>query len=150
MQIYNRQEVKEKRQSLRRGRPPAEVILWQRLRGEQIAGYKFRRQFSIGAYIVDFYCPRARLVIEIDGPTHEGEEVEIYDTNRQAYIESLGIRVLRFRNEQVYNKRSGLVSDPNRKDEPKFILDLIAKVATVSLETQKLIGDLPAILSVSV
>ncbi len=85
MQIYNRQEVKEKRQSLRRGRPPAEVILWQRLRGEQIAGYKFRRQFSIGAYIVDFYCPRARLVIEIDGPTHEGEEVEIYDTNRQAY-----------------------------------------------------------------
>lgn len=107
--IYNRQEAKEKRQALRRERPPAEVILWQRLRGEQIGGWKFRRQYSIGPYIVDFYCPRCKLALEIDGPSHDGDEVAIYDANRQAYIESHGIRFLRFTNEQIYHELDAVV-----------------------------------------
>lgn len=110
MRVYNRQEEKEKRQSLRRERPAAEVILWGRLRGEQLS-YKFRRQYSVGPYIVDFYCPHWKLAIEIDGATHEGEEAVVYDANRPAYIESFGIRVLRFTNQQVYQQLDVVVEN---------------------------------------
>ena len=82
--------------------PPAEVILWPRLRGEQVSGWKFRRQYSVGPYVLDFYCPRLKLAIEIDGPTHDGDEACVYDANRQAFIECHGITFLRFRNERVY------------------------------------------------
>jgi very-short-patch-repair endonuclease len=107
--IFNRVEQKEKRRKLRRDNVPAEARLWQRLRAGQVGGWKFRRQYSIGPYIVDFYCPRLRLVIEIDGPTHEGIEVESYDANRQAYLESLGLCVLRFQNQQVYSHLDSVV-----------------------------------------
>jgi very-short-patch-repair endonuclease len=79
----------------------AENILWQRLRRHDLRGYKFRRQHSIERFIVDFYCSRARLVIEVDGPVHQYQAKE--DKIRQEYLGSLGLKVLRFSNEDVLN-----------------------------------------------
>ena len=77
----------------------AENLLWQRLRRHQLHGISFRRQHSIGQFIVDFYCAKAQLVIELDGEIHQyqGEE----DLRRQEYLESLNLKVLRFSNEAV-------------------------------------------------
>jgi very-short-patch-repair endonuclease len=79
----------------------AENLLWQHLHNYKIPGYKFRRQHSVGQFIVDFYCAKARLVIEVDGLIHQyqGEE----DTIRQEYLESLGLKVLRFSNDAILN-----------------------------------------------
>ncbi|MCZ7540518.1 MAG: DUF559 domain-containing protein, partial [Anaerolineae bacterium] len=78
---------------------PAEQALWKRLRKDQLAGVKFRRQHTFGPFIVDFYAHDAGLIIEVDGPIHEYTQQE--DALRQEYLESLGLRVLRFRNEDV-------------------------------------------------
>jgi very-short-patch-repair endonuclease len=78
---------------------PAEQKLWQRLRGKQLMGLKFRRQHPIDRFIVDFYCRQARLVVEVDGPIHDYTVEE--DAIRQEFIEFQGLRVLRFTNDQV-------------------------------------------------
>ena len=77
----------------------AETQLWKHLRNKQLDGFKFRRQHIIHTFIVDFYCPAAKLVIEIDGEVHrqQGE----YDHERNMFLESRGYRVLRFPNHQV-------------------------------------------------
>jgi very-short-patch-repair endonuclease len=92
---FVQQNAKELRQSL----TPAERILWERLRDRRLSSLKFRRQHPIGAFIVDFYCPAARLVIEIDGGIHL-EQVET-DVLRTQEMEAQGYRVIRFTNEQV-------------------------------------------------
>jgi very-short-patch-repair endonuclease len=89
------QRAKELRQSMTR----AERNLWDRLRDRMLAGNKFRRQHPIGAYIVDFYCAEARLVIEVDGGIHLGQ-VEA-DASRSRDLEAKGYRVIRFSNEQI-------------------------------------------------
>jgi very-short-patch-repair endonuclease len=71
-----------------------ELRIWIRLRGRKLDGWKFRRQHPIGPYYVDFYCPAARLVIEIDGPTHD-EASWAYDVRRQAHLEADGYKVVR-------------------------------------------------------
>ena len=78
---------------------PAEAHLWQRLRNRRVQGAKFRRQHAIGRFIVDFYCVEVRLIVEVDGAIHEYTSEE--DAIRQEYLESLGLRVLRFSNGQV-------------------------------------------------
>jgi len=78
---------------------PAERALWERLRRDQVKGAHFRRQHAIERFIVDFYCPEARLVIEIDGPIHNYTPAE--DAIRQEFLESLGLHVLRFGNDEV-------------------------------------------------
>lgn len=80
----------------------AETLLWLHLKGKQIYGSKFRRQYSVKSYIVDFYCPKIKLAVEIDGLTHLTEEEIEYDNHRQTEIESLGIQFLRFWNYEVY------------------------------------------------
>ena len=107
--IFNRVEQKEKRQALRRERTKAEVLIWQRLRAGQIGGWKFRQQYSVGLYILDFYGAAIKLAIEIDGPSHEGDEAAAYDANRQAFIESYGIHFLRFSNEQIYRQLDAVI-----------------------------------------
>jgi len=98
------------RQKLRRDSPPAERLLWSRLRRKQLNGYKFRRQYGIEEYVVDFYCPEARLVVEIDGPTHFNDVAEQWDPVRQQGIEKLGITVLRFTNDEVYQNMDGVLT----------------------------------------
>jgi len=79
----------------------AENLLWQRLRGHQLHGYKFRRQHSIERFIVDFYCAKARLVVEVDGPIHQYQREQ--DLIRQEYLESVHLKVMRFSNDAVTN-----------------------------------------------
>ncbi len=99
--IYNRTSEKQRRQSLRSEMPKAEEILWSKLRRQQFMGYKFRRQYSIGPYIVDFYCASVRLAIEVDGDSHFQIGAQTRDQARQALIESYGIHFLRFTNGEV-------------------------------------------------
>ncbi|MCZ7541581.1 MAG: DUF559 domain-containing protein [Anaerolineae bacterium] len=80
---------------------PAEEILWAHVRNRQVKGLKFRRQHAIERFVVDFYCAEAGLVIEIDGPIHDYTPEE--DAIRQQYLESLGLRVVRFTNDRVHN-----------------------------------------------
>jgi very-short-patch-repair endonuclease len=75
----------------------AEVFFWQQVKERQLDGRKFRRQTSIGPYIVDFYCPEEKL----DGEVHFNEESFKYDKDRTEYIESLGLKVIRFENNEV-------------------------------------------------
>jgi len=75
--------------------------LWTKIRRKQVKGYQFYRQKPIGDYIVDFFCPRAKLVIEVDGSQHFSDEMTEYDRIRNEYLSSLGLRVLRFTNADV-------------------------------------------------
>jgi|SRR5579862_1594364 len=109
MKIYNKLSTKGFRKLLRNRMTKAEVLVWSKLKGKQIQGYKFRRQFAIDSYIVDFYCPELRLAIEIDGESHEGKRLEVVDPKRQSDIEAHGIKVIRFANEDVYNNLDGII-----------------------------------------
>ena len=101
--IFNRTDEKTKRRDLRNSSPQSEALLWAHLRQRQVDSLRFRRQYSVGAYVLDFYCPEVKLAIEIDGATHDGDDAAEYDANRQAWIEQFGIRFLRFSNQQVRN-----------------------------------------------
>ena len=86
---------------LRKAQTPAEEILWSALRGRQLNGLKFRRQYRIYNYIVDFFCRDLNLIVEVDGEIHDSDQQTARDVNRDAHLESLGYRVLRFTNQEV-------------------------------------------------
>jgi very-short-patch-repair endonuclease len=92
--------VQTRARQFRRALTPAERRLWQRLRSGQLGGYSFRRQYPVGPFIVDFFCPATKLVIEVDGDTHT-EQAE-YDTERTRWLEEQKTyRVIRFMNSEV-------------------------------------------------
>ena len=101
-------EKLERASELRLEMTPAEKILWQELRGNKL-GVHFRRQQVIAGFIVDFYCHKADLVIELDGSVHEGDEQKESDTERDKVLSKLGLRVLRFRNEDLIKNLSGVL-----------------------------------------
>jgi very-short-patch-repair endonuclease len=105
--VYNILKLKDRRVNLRNGQTPQEILLWSRLRREQL-GSKFRRQHSIGGYIVDFYCPEKKLVIEIDGSQHLKKNANEYDHARSSYFKGLDIRVLRFTNTEINTNIEGV------------------------------------------
>ena len=101
--IPGQKVAKEKLQrarELRQEMTPAEKFLWQELRGNKL-GVHFRRQQVIAGFIVDFYCHEAGLVIELDGDIHEGETQKETDANRDKVLAELGLRIIRFRNEEI-------------------------------------------------
>ncbi len=100
-ELFNKSSQKIKRRVLRRVMTESEARFWLLLRNRKNCGFKFRRQVSIGRYVVDFYSPKLKLAIEIDGGYHKQKEISQYDKIRQEFIESLGIKVLRFSNKQV-------------------------------------------------
>jgi very-short-patch-repair endonuclease len=85
----------------------SEILLWQQIKGKQLLGYDFHRQKPIDEYVVDFYCPRLKLVLEIDGDSHE--EKEEADRIRQEKLESLGLTVMRFWDWDVKSNVDGIV-----------------------------------------
>ena len=87
--------------NLRKKMTVCEKILWKRLKNKNIRGVKFRRQHPIGYYIADFYCHEAHLVIEVDGPIHSNMVRKEHDENRTAELDRLGIRVIRFTNQDI-------------------------------------------------
>ena len=108
-EVYNRTDVKPKRQHLRNNMPVAEVLLWSKIRAKQLLGHKFRRQYSVNEYILDFYCPQLKLGIEIDGDSHFREGAQLYDAKRQEYIESFGIKIVRYLNTDIYDNLNGVL-----------------------------------------
>ena len=90
--------TKSNARALRREMTDAESKLWYHLRAHGLAGFKFRRQHPFGPYVLDFYCPIARLVIELDGGQHFEPETLVRDAERTRYLEESGLRVLRFTN----------------------------------------------------
>ena len=91
----------ERARDLRSNMTEAEKRLWSRLRAHRMGGRKFRRQHPFGQYIVDFVCLDSRLIIEVDGDSHGDDRREALDTQRTAFLEKLGFRVLRFWNDYV-------------------------------------------------
>ena len=96
--------------AMRKNPTPAERALWRILRKKNLEGYKFRRQHPMGNYIVDFYCPTKKLVIEVDGGQHSEQhsEQEREDAERSRFLESRGCRVLRFWNNEVLENMDGV------------------------------------------
>ena len=97
----------QKARDLRKNRTYPEAILWSALRRRQVGDYHFRRQHPQGPYVLDFVCLKARLAIEIDGPSHD--QTVARDEHRTAYLEERGFRLLRFTNEDVRQNLSGVV-----------------------------------------
>ena len=92
MRTFNKKHFKQRRKSLRNNPTKAEAFLWGYLKGSKLDGRKFRRQAGIKSFIVDFYCPAEKLVVELDGDYHFDEEVKRYDKERTKKIENEGIR----------------------------------------------------------
>ena len=88
---------------LRKNMTDAEKRLWAKIRMRQMGGYQFYRQRAIGNYIVDFYCPKAKLVLEVDGGQHYSDEQIEIDRKRSSYLNRLGFKVMRFTNLDVLN-----------------------------------------------
>lgn len=99
--IHNKKYLEPYRKRLRKSLTPAEAFLWKQLQQKKLYGRKFRRQHSIENYIVDFYCPEEKLVIELDGEGHFNVQGREYDRKRTEFLNTLGIRVIRFENKIV-------------------------------------------------
>ncbi|MFA6090213.1 MAG: endonuclease domain-containing protein [Candidatus Gracilibacteria bacterium] len=109
MQIYNIESKKDFRRELRRNMTEPEKQLWFALRNRQFYMIKFRRQYSVGVYILDFYAPEIRLGIEIDGDSH-AEQV-VYDRERTKYLEGLDIKIIRYTNRDIMENIDGVLLD---------------------------------------
>ena len=101
MNYSNHPATKEYRRLLRRTETPMERMLWSKLKGKQLEGYRFRQQHGFGPYVLDFYCPSLRLCIELDGEVHDEENVKQKDNDRTQFLMQNRISVLRVRNEEV-------------------------------------------------
>lgn len=108
-QIFNHPGKKEDRRRLRNNLTPAEATLWKMLKNKQLEGKRFKRQVSVGHYIVDFYCPSEKLVVELDGDGHFNSIGYEYDLHRDKYLNSVGLKVIRFENEDVFQCPMGVL-----------------------------------------
>ena len=109
MRDRNPIKTKKRRQELRRLSTKEEAIFWDSVRAKKL-GFKVRRQYGIGPYILDFYVPDAGVAIEIDGGIHQNKEVIEKDRNKDAYLEENGITVLRFTNEMIQSELEGVLT----------------------------------------
>ncbi len=102
-ELFNKKNKKAFRQKLRTDPTAAEKQLWLLLQSRQIEGFKFRRQHGIGKYIVDFYCPKANLIIEIDGDSHFEPGARKKDAKREQYLKDNNFQILRFTDNDIFN-----------------------------------------------
>ena len=116
--IYNKKILKENRRALRNNLTQAEVRLWKALQGKQLAGIKFRRQYSVGNYILDFYCPAERSDVELDGAGHLTPDGLLKDQIRDQYLTGLQIKVLRFENKLVLEALEGVLENIKHHFKP--------------------------------
>lgn len=109
--LYNKTKNKEKRRNLRKSQTKEELIFWAHVKDRRFHGYKFRRQYSIGNYIADFYCPELRLAVEIDGGQHYERENAAKDLTRTNFFNDLGIEVKRYTNVDIKTNLVGALDD---------------------------------------
>ncbi|MDR0960941.1 MAG: endonuclease domain-containing protein [Mediterranea sp.] len=105
----NTPEFIRRRKKLRTYGTPAEAVLWKTLKNRQLNGLKFRRQYSVGRYILDFYCPSLHLAIELDGQSHIGKET--YDEQRTLYLKAKEITVLRYENRIAFENPTQIIRE---------------------------------------
>jgi very-short-patch-repair endonuclease len=99
--LRNDPTLKQRRRELRRNQTNAEMALWAKVRNKQFFGMRFFRQYSIGPYILDFYCPTVKLAVELDGGQHNQSDNREYDAARSEYLKAQGIDVMRFWDNEV-------------------------------------------------
>ncbi len=102
--MHNKKILEKFRKELRNNATSAEAFLWQHISNKKLEGRKFRRQHSIENFIVDFYCPAERLIIELDGEIHFNAAAQEYDYKRTSFLENLGFTVIRFENKMVFDQ----------------------------------------------
>ena len=107
---YNK-NLKILARNLRKNMTDAERRLWSKIRRKQLKKFQFYRQKNIGDYIVDFYCPSAKLIVEIDGGQHYSKENNVKDEARDKFLSNLGFRVLRFSNSDVFKNIDGVITE---------------------------------------
>jgi very-short-patch-repair endonuclease/predicted RNA methylase len=112
--INNLPHLKTFRKQLRSNLTPAEAKLWSLLKGKQLEGRKFRRQFSVANYILDFYCPAEKLAVELDGQPHFEAAQADYDYERDLFLNHVGIKVLRFENKWIWDNPEGVLDEIKR------------------------------------
>lgn len=105
---YNKR-LKYFARGLRKNMTDAELFLWEKVRRKRLKGHQFYRQKNIGKYVVDFYCPSAKLIVEIDGGQHFTADGVTRDQARDQYMERLGLRVLRFSDTDVFKNTDGVL-----------------------------------------
>jgi len=105
---YNK-TLKQYSRELRKGMTNTEILLWSKIKSKQLKKYQFYRQKTIGDFIVDFYCPKAKLIIELDGGQHYSVEGKQKDIQRDTYLASLGLKVLRFSDNEVFSNLEGVL-----------------------------------------
>lgn len=110
-QIHNLKEMEVYRKSLRNHGTSAEAFLWNYLKESQLEGRKFRRQHSIKRFIVDFYCPSEKLIVELDGQYHFTKKAQEYDRMREKVLEELGFTIIRFENKMVFDFLPSVLKD---------------------------------------
>lgn len=96
---------------MRRNSTPAEILLWNRLRDRRMCGHKFRRQHSIGRYVLDFYSPKLRLGIELDGSQHLKDDQVDYDQARTDWLAAQNIKIIRYWNNEILNQMESVLED---------------------------------------
>jgi very-short-patch-repair endonuclease len=101
--------LEKRRRELRNNPTPAEALLWKYLSRKQLLGKKFRRQYSVGKYVVDFYCHECTLAIELDGAPHFELLRQYYEAQRTAYLTGMGMEILRFENKVLYEDLEGVL-----------------------------------------
>ena len=101
--LYNNKTFRDRRRELRNNQTHAEKLLWKHIFRNKVFGLRFLRQYGVGPYILDFYCPKIRLGVELDGSIHKEKENKIYDKDRERFLESLDINIIRFWNYDVLN-----------------------------------------------
>ena len=99
---YNKSSEKEKRKKLRQNQTNAEELVWRYLRNKQMLGYKFKRQYSVDHFVIDFYSPELKLAVELDGASHNKPEQIEYDIIRQKYVEKFNIKFVRIKDENLF------------------------------------------------
>ena len=112
---FNIKEQKEVRKALRLNGTSAEAVMWTQIKGRKINGRKWRRQFSVGPFIVDFYCPELKLAIELDGAPHYATGGYEADESRTNYLREHGIRIIRFENKDIWTSLEGVIETIDRE-----------------------------------
>lgn len=110
MLSYNK-SLKELSRNLRKNMTDAESLLWSKIRGKQLKGYQFYRQKIIGNYIADFYCPKSKLIVEVDGSQHYSDEGKARDHIRDNYMTGAGMTVIRFSDRDVLKRLNAVLEE---------------------------------------
>jgi len=115
---FNKSSEKIKRRKLRQNPTEAEKLIWRFLRKRQLLGHKFKRQYSIDHFVIDFYCPELKLAVEVDGATHNESGRKEYDIRREKYLEKFGLNFVRIKDEELFgnpNKAFAKIEDAAKK-----------------------------------